>query len=312
MGKLQNSIGWCDDTGNKVIGCEKVSPGCKNCYAEIGTIARVMRSRAINPVETWGPRGIRVAVGDFTAKLLRLNKLCICDKCHETQPIARLGQECGMLPPGQTLADNECTGRLRRIRLFADSNSDWLDARWPIETLAEFVTEISQARNVDVLLLTKRIDQFEKRLGDVICSCGQADFSDLWLNGIVPDKIWLGVSVEDNARRARIGVLKHTPAAMRFISFEPLLEDLPHLDLTGIDWAIVGLESGKGRRDPTNGIGALLSVVDQCREQGVPVYVKQDIAFKSGQQGRIPDEIWAIKEFPDNGRRGSTALPLET
>lgn len=276
---LKNPIGWCDDTGNKVIGCDKVSPGCKNCYAAVGTIARVMRHRAVNPVETWGPHGTRLAVADFTAKLRRLNKLCICDKCNETQPVARVGKECGMLPKSQTLADNECTGHLRRIRLFADSNSDFLDERWDIVTFVEFLREIHNAPNVDVLLLTKRIEN--------------------WVaDDLLPPNVWLGVSVEDNEHRTRIGRLKHTSARMKFISFEPLLEDLPSLELSGIDWAIVGYESGQGRRDPKNGIQPLLSVVEQCLAQSVPVYVKQDLAFKPGQQGRIPDEIWKLKQFP--------------
>ena len=56
-------------------------------------------------------------------------------------------------------------------------------------------------------------------------------------------------------------------------------------------------ESGKGRRDC--GVDALLDAVEDCREAGVPVYVKQDCAFKSGQQGRILDEIWKLKQFPN-------------
>lgn len=54
--KLSNPIGWCDDTTNAVTGCDKVSPGCKNCYAAAGTRARVLRAQGI---ETWGPTGVR-------------------------------------------------------------------------------------------------------------------------------------------------------------------------------------------------------------------------------------------------------------
>ena len=305
MSKLQNSIGWCDYTCNKVIGCDKVSPGCKNCYAAVGTIARVMRHRAVNPVETWGPQGTRIAVADFTAKLRRLNKLCICDGCHETQPGCRLGKECGMLPAGQTLADNECQGRLRRIRLFADSNSDWLDERWEVETLVEFLDEIRRAPNVDVLILTKRIQDYGIRMQSSIEWAGHQENFPLvdwlieWTTGNPPPNVWMGVSVEDNERRTRIGMLKNTPASVRFISFEPLLEDLTSLELSGTDWAIVGYESGKGRRDPVCGIQPLLSVAQQCVSQGIPVYVKQDGAFKSGQQGRIPEAVWKLKQFPN-------------
>jgi len=334
MSKLENSIGWCDDTGNKVIGCDKASPGCKNCYAEIGTIARVMRSRAVNPVETWGPKGTRIPVGDFTAKLKRLNRLCICDKCHETQPAERVGQECGMLPKGVYLADLECTGRLRHIRLFADSNSDWLDARWGAPVLAEFLVEICAAPNVDVLLLTKRLDRFSKAMRDVVILADQngmsqaAIIADNWTSGKPPANVWLGASVENQeCADDRILDLLCTPAAIRFLSCEPLLEDVDIQSALGrnigcndamadkdcvecahlakpVDWIIVGGESGKHRRDC--GIGELRDVIRQVTDAGVPVYVKQDCAFKSGQQGRIPDEAWRLKQFPETNIQHST------
>jgi protein gp37 len=82
--KIENNIGWCDETGNKVTGCDKVSPGCKNCYAEKGTRARVLRAMGI---ETWGPKGKRHPVADFSKKVRRLNKLCVCDKCHNAYPV---------------------------------------------------------------------------------------------------------------------------------------------------------------------------------------------------------------------------------
>lgn len=56
--KIENSIGWCDATINAVTGCDKVSRGCKNCYAEVGTRARVLRAQG---KETWGPQGIRAS-----------------------------------------------------------------------------------------------------------------------------------------------------------------------------------------------------------------------------------------------------------
>ena len=92
-----------------------------------------------------------------------------------------------------------------------------------------------------------------------------------------------------------------TPAAVRCVSFEPLLGDPGDLMLDGIyegayEWAIVGGESGPGAR-PFD-LAWLESVVDQCRAAGVPVFVKQDSAMKPGQQGRIPDHLWALKEFP--------------
>ena len=294
--KLENSIGWCDVTGNKVIGCDKVSPGCKNCYAEVGTVARVMRHRAVNPVETWGPHGTRIAVADFTAKLRRLNKLCICDGCHETYPVewlSRPNTHC------TNLAGDFC-GIFRRIRFFADSNSDWLDDKWPVETFVEFLREIHSAPNVDVILLTKRIENWNPK-------------------DSLPPNVWPGVSVENQAMAdQRIRAVLEIPAAVRLLSVEPLLEGIDlslgllnttRLDLTGIDWVIVGGESGPARRDC--GVEAIVSVAEQCVAARVPVYVKQDCAAKAGQQGRIPDEIWKLKQFPNTSGREGTAVKIE-
>jgi protein gp37 len=334
--KLENSIGWCDETTNAVTGCDKVSLGCKNCYAQVGTRARVLRAQG---VETWGPNGVRHPVASFPDTVRRLNKKCICDKCHVVHkwPIAAtLGQCCC----------TACGGRLRRIRLFADSNSDWLDPKWPIDTLETFLGAILLSPNVDVLLLTKRIELFPQRMADLSWNVMEADF-DCWLEDWIhnqkpPTNIWLGVSLEDQPRADdRIPKLIQMPAAIRMLSVEPLLEPVnlhlsrhadnggmahhgsvdsfgqpqqqsanlrnvtiegkasgSHSSATGaIDWVIVGGESGRNRRDC--GVEAIISVAEQCRAAGVPVYVKQDVALRPGQQGRIPGDIWALKQFPE-------------
>lgn len=86
--------------------------------------------------------------------------------------------------------------------------------------------------------------------------------------------VWVGVSVEDREHGIpRIGRLRQIPAALRFLSIEPLLEDLGRIDLTGIDWVIVGGESG-GTARPLD-IAWVRSIVVQCRAAGIPVFVKQ-------------------------------------
>ncbi len=293
MSKLQNPIGWCDDTGNKFIGCNKVSPGCKNCYAETGTAARVLRARGI---ETWGPQGIRIAVADFIAKLRRLNELCICDRCHETMPFSPVA----VLPSrGFHIA---CGGKIRRIRFFADSNSDWLDVRWTIETLAEFLNEIRLAPNVDVILLTKRLENWRDRVDDAFGTLPPNPERDDWWTGWLdgqkpPQNVWLGVSVENQEMAdKRREALQAIPAQTRFVSFEPALSEVNWAGWDFIDWMIVGGESGPSRRDC--GVDVLLEAIEDCQQAGIPVYVKQDCALKSGRQGRIPDEIWKLKQFP--------------
>jgi protein gp37 len=85
--------------------------------------------------------------------------------------------------------------------------------------------------------------------------------------------VWLGTSVEDRARKGRIDHLRKVPAAVRFLSLEPLLEDLSTIDLTGIGWVIVGGESGPGAR-PMHPDWAR-SLRDQCVAAGVPFFFKQ-------------------------------------
>lgn len=108
--------------------------------------------------------------------------------------------------------------------------------------------------------------------------------------------VWLGVSIESRPYRYRAEVLRQVPAGLRFLSLEPLLEDLGDLDLDGIGWVIVGGESGPQRR-PFE-VAWLGRIVDQCRAAGVPVFVKQDAGPRPGAQGRIPDALWT-HEFPD-------------
>jgi protein gp37 len=113
-----------------------------------------------------------------------------------------------------------------------------------------------------------------------------------------PASVWLGTSVE-NPRLAdqRIPVLTSLPARTRFLSCEPLLAAVDLAPWLGrLDWVITGGESGPRRRemDPA----WLTSVTGQCQAAGVPCFVKQDSGPQPGQQGRIPDAIWALKQFP--------------
>lgn len=85
--------------------------------------------------------------------------------------------------------------------------------------------------------------------------------------------VWLGVSVENRESKRRIDILRDVPATLRFLSLEPLLEDLGDLDLPGIGWAIAGGESGPGAR-PMHPNWAR-SVRDQCHAAAVPFFFKQ-------------------------------------
>lgn len=98
-------------------------------------------------------------------------------------------------------------------------------------------------------------------------------------------QVWWGVSVEDAKHGLpRVEFLRHAPARLRFLSIEPLLEELPRLDLTGIHWVIVGGESGAGARPMKE--EWVLKIRDDCRRQGVPFFFKQWGGVRKAAAGR--------------------------
>jgi protein gp37 len=96
--------------------------------------------------------------------------------------------------------------------------------------------------------------------------------------------IWQGVTVENEKYVERIDLLKQTPAQTKFISFEPLLADVGVIDLSGIDWAIVGGESGPKSR-PIE-LEWILSIKNQCEKQEVLFYFKQWGGMNKKKTGR--------------------------
>jgi protein gp37 len=97
--------------------------------------------------------------------------------------------------------------------------------------------------------------------------------------------IWWGVSVENRKHGLpRIEHLRDTPASVRFLSIEPLLEDLGELNLNGISWVIVGGESGHGARPMQR--EWVISIRDQCRAANVPFFFKQWGGVQKSKAGR--------------------------
>jgi protein gp37 len=115
-----------------------------------------------------------------------------------------------------------------------------------------------------------------------------------------PQNVWMGVSVENQDYTFRIDHLKKTGAAIKFLSLEPLLGPLTKLDLSGINWVIVGGESGPGARPME--LEWVLEIKAQCRKARVPFFFKQWGGFnkkKAGRllQGRTWDELPRTREF---------------
>ena len=120
------------------------------------------------------------------------------------------------------------------------------------------------------------------------------------------DNIWMGVSVENGDYQFRIDLLRQSKARFKFLSLEPLLGPLLELDLTGIDWVIVGGESGPGARPMKE--DWVLEIQDNCKASGVPFFFKQWGGVRKKRagrelQGRTWDELpVAMRDRPQSSR----------
>ena len=115
------------------------------------------------------------------------------------------------------------------------------------------------------------------------------------------ENIWWGVSVEDRKHGLpRVDHLRQAPAKVRFLSIEPLLEDLGEIDLSGNTWVIVGGESGPGARPMKR--EWVVSIRKQCRSQGVPFFFKQWGGVRKAKNGRLLDGR-TYDEYPERALR---------
>jgi len=138
---------------------------------------------------------------------------------------------------------------------------------------------------------------FIQRVFDVMKSCQQHRFQVLTkrskrLRQLAPtlpwpENVWMGVTVEDALNRDRVADLQAVPAKVRFLSCEPLLEDIRRLPLDGIDWVIVGGESGPGARPMRK--EWVLSIKRQCDKASVAFYFKQWGGTRKRLNGRTLD-----------------------
>lgn len=153
--------------------------------------------------------------------------------------------------------------------IFVNSTSDLFHGDVPEQFLHDvYYTMEQRAHWHRYQVLTKRSARLREYLS---WRYGPSDNSPL---GRIPSRhIWHGVSVENRRHRFRIDDLRAAPSAFRFISIEPLLEDIGALDLRGIDLVIIGFESGKNAR--AGRIEWVRNILGQCVEQGVHRFVKQ-------------------------------------
>ncbi|MGZ8843227.1 MAG: DUF5131 family protein [Pyrinomonadaceae bacterium] len=152
--------------------------------------------------------------------------------------------------------------------IFVNSMSDMFHQRVPKEFIIRAFEVMRRAHWHRFQVLTKRADRLAILNNDLD-----------W-----PDNVWMGVSVESDSYIHRINQLKATGAAIKFLSLEPLLGPLDSLNLDGIDWVIVGGESGPRARSMSP--GWVVSIRDQCIQAKVPFFFKQWGGVRKKKTGR--------------------------
>lgn len=284
-----SSIEWTDATWNPVTGCTRVSPGCAHCYIE-----------RTPPFRVAGRRFENIAGASTTGIVLHPSRL--------DQPVVRW---------------------TRPRRVFVCSLADLFHEDVPFEFIHDVLDNVSRAGQHTFQVLTKRPERALKffetlPLGDSGPD-GLGFFSrltirtrELGLAGAIPN-MWLGVSIENARYTWRADVLRQIPAAVRFVSAEPLLGSLfddtvgrlvrkvgaehdgrgglrrvagverarSALDLEGIDWLIAGGESGPGFR-PVD-VEWVRELRDACRVAGTAFFFKQWGGRRPKDGGRVLD-----------------------
>jgi protein gp37 len=234
---MATKIGWTGETWNPLTGCTKISPGCKNCYAE----------RMAKRLQAMGQANY---VNGFELTL------------HESA----LDKPLKMKKPRM---------------IFVNSMSDLFHRSVPDSYIARVFDAMRQAHWHTFQVLTKRAER--------LTSIHTLEW---------PANVWMGVSVENEQYTDRIDYLRACGAAVKFVSFEPLIGRVGKPDLGGIDWAIVGGESGPGARqmDPV----WAMELRNVCRAHGVAFYMKQmgGSHNKRDKLSDIPVGL-RIREYPE-------------
>jgi protein gp37 len=222
-----SKIEWTDSTWNPLTGCNKVSPGCKYCYAE------------------------RMA-----ARLKAMGN-----------PNYRNGFQLTLHEHALNLPLSWKTPQF----IFVNSMSDLFHEDVPLEFILRIFDVMRQASWHSFQVLTKRSRRMVELSAEI-----------QW-----PENVWMGVSVENASYTFRIDHLRQTQAKIKFLSLEPLLGPILQLDLAGINWVIVGGESGPSAR-PMNEEW-VIEIKDQCLAHDVPFFFKQWGGKNKKKAGRLLD-----------------------
>jgi len=221
----KSSIEWTEATWNPVTGCSKISPGCRNCYAE--RMARRLHAMG----QPNYVNGFKTTVHEHVLTL----------------PL-----------------------KWKKPRLiFVNSMSDLFHDDVPFDFIEAVFKVMCEANWHTFQVLTKRAERLL-----------ELNHKLLW-----SPNVWMGVSVEKQDYTFRVDYLRESSAQIKFLSLEPLIGPIPELDLGGIDWVIVGGESGPRARPMA--AEWVTEIRDQCINDNVPFFFKQWGGIQRKKSGRI-------------------------
>lgn len=231
-----SSIEWTQMTWNPTTGCDKISAGCKYCYAEV-----------------------------MTRRLLAMG----LEKYNNGFELA-IHEDALSIP---------YTWKTSKV-VFVNSMSDLFHKDVPFDFIKKVFQVMNENPQHTFQVLTKR--------SDVLL---QQHLELEWT-----DNIWMGVSVENEKVTSRIDHLRQTSAKTKFLSCEPLIGPLNKLNLDGINWVIVGGESGRKPRPMKE--EWVLDILDQCKDQNVKFFFKQWGGINKKKAGRtLLNRTW--DEMPE-------------
>jgi protein gp37 len=245
--------GTVGKTWNPSTGCDRISSGCDNCYAL--TLAKRLKGMGSAKYQNDGdPRTSGPGFG------ITAHSDALGDPLKWRKPAT----------------------------VFVNSMSDLFHARVPREFVAQVFATMLLTPQHTYQILTKRPERMQRILSQygwwTSVVVYALELHEQGLGTMSPTQtrpdghcalanVWLGTSIESDEHVKRADALRATPAAVRFISAEPLLGPLSSLNLTSIDWLIAGGESGPGSR-PMD-LDLVRDLIDRCRESGTAPFVKQ-------------------------------------
>ena len=235
-------IEWTNQTWNPTTGCDRVSPGCDHCYALV--MARRLKAMGQPKYQTDGnpaTSGAGFGLATHAGELARPYRW------REPQ------------------------------RVFINSMSDLFHPAVPRKFITMVLNVVAATPRHTYQVLTKRPHRMRQVMTQVADLTPPSHSPDGRTDrhgacGVLPN-LWLGTSIETSRYAHRADHLRHTPAAIRFLSLEPLLGPLPSIDLARIDWVIVGGESGPSAR-PAHP-DWVRDIRNQCVAAGVAFFFKQ-------------------------------------